>query len=205
MAEIKEEKGMKKIKFLLLGVAALGISGGIVTSANVPLAPVRAEEAAEAEEETEKKTFGDWAKEKYESYIVPAVASVSITSVLSMAISIAFAILNRSTNKKIKLSNEETIALAIKTMSVATELINTMNAEQKLSEETKKALMLKSKEVLDKIAEMIDKTEKMAEMKEVLILLSGMIVELSQADKKAVSSGVASKIAELDNQLKKIA
>lgn len=199
------------MKKLLLALAMFGIGGSAVAVANAPINMVRAEgedssttsEVVETTEE-EENTVSDWLKDKYETFIVPAFAGVSVASVISVIVSVAFAILNRKTNVKIKASNEETVDVALKIVNLASDIIETARVGNAISADSKKAFLEKADEITMKIAEMTEQTEKMLEIKELVILMSRVITEMAKVDENAVTSGVAKELAKLDKQIQKM-
>lgn len=197
---------MKKRKLGYLGLFALcGVCFVGLTSMKAPSKAVEEEVIVEVVEEPKEE---EDVKAKIENfvntYLVPLLSGVSITSVVGMLVSVVFACLNRRTNKLIKQSNKETIELSMEILKNSTNLINELNESNSISKVTRDQFVENTTALSEKVAGLTDKTEELLKMKAILITLVEVQKELAKIDPKAITSGVSQAIEKLNEQIKSL-
>ena len=232
MAEIKRRKDMKrKLLGLATLLAALVLTGGLASrEAAAPVyadsetsepvgdsseeESISSEEPASSEEQPQEKE-GEKISEKLvafrDTYLVPLVTGVSLTSVLSTVFSIAMAINAYKNKKTIIEENNKTRKQCLEMLVMAKQVVETANAltlsimdDKKVSEETKQAFMKQTKMINDSIDKLTQETEKVLQIKPCVIMLIQLMTDLAKVNPQAVSSGVLETIEQLNQQAKKM-
>lgn len=201
---------MKKWRNLILatlGVACLASMGACLSKQSP--AVVHAEEATTEvvkTEETEEKE--SWYKNALETYIVPLFASMSITAIVSVILTVGLTVAkNHQLDKKILKITEwanEKNTLAEQKLAEATQILSVINDvyQMVLSNETL------TKEMKDFVAERMNyavsvaekcatKVNKMDDVVKVLALLTQLETIIAQQSPNAVKSGIVEKINEI--------
>lgn len=174
------------------------------------------EESKQDNEITEKiKQFKD-------TYLVPILSGVSVTSILSAVFTISLSLINRNTNKKISEANATTQANVVKALEIAEakisatiEYVNKMcalvnktieqaEATKQIGAEMFDMLKAKYSELLDEVKDLTDSTEKMLVMKKCMVMLINIEAELAKTNPHAISSGVVKQIAAINEEAKKM-
>lgn len=198
----------KAKKIIGLSVLSLLFGVAIMTATAPAFSVARAEENQETEvveENEEKKSWEETLKDFKDSYLVPILGSVSITSVVSLCVSIVCSVFNRKTNKLIKLSNADTISLCTNVVKSATALITEVHQGNAITDATKNMFLEQTNNLIERMELLAKKSEKVAEIKDVIACLVEVQNEIYKLDPKAITSGVSEKIAKLNDTVKQIA
>lgn len=154
--------------------------------------------------EKEGEGFIDKVNDFKDTYLVPLLSGVSITSVLSAIISICFAIVNRKTNGKIKSSNDETADLANGIIKSANTLIESINTQTKLEDEVMKKCIDQTRECIGKVAELTNSTDKLCQIKEAIEKLAKLQTIIASHSQELVSMGIAEELNKLLEDIKSL-
>lgn len=176
--------------------------------------PTSSEEPATSEEQPQEKE-GEKISEKLvafrDTYLVPLVTGVSLTSVLSVVFSIVMAINSYKNKKSIIEENNKMRTQCLEMLVMAKQVVETANAltlsimdDKKVSEETKQAFMNQTKIINDSIDELTQETEKVLQIKPCVIMLIQLMTDLAKVNPQAVSSGILETIEQLNQQAKKM-
>lgn len=205
---------MKKIIF---PIVAVGLMFATATTLRTTQFQVKAEEETsevleedtsdleEVElEETDEITIKEWFQNQYDTLVVPIISGVTITSVMSALVSITFAIFNRKTNKKIKLSNEQLATLSLSILDSATKLITEIKNTNDLSVVTKDTFVNVTNSIIEQVAELSGKTENLIALKSSIYTLAELVCEIACSTKNMVANGTAENCKKLLEQIKDI-
>ena len=146
-----------------------------------------------------------------DTYLVPLLSGVSITTIISCGLTILFAFKNRKTNTLIAKVNAITQEQAKKAIDCVKEIEDQANLllEQAqmykdLAFEMKDRAIEQSKVMLNQVNELKGEVEKLFEMKACMIMLINTQVELAKINPQVVSSGVVKQLEALNEQAKKL-
>lgn len=158
----------------------------------------------------EEPVVDDW-KDKVENwkntYIVPLISSVSITSILTMLFSVAVAYLNRKTNTFIKEANDKTQEITVKALEKVEEVkklagvyidktIEVLEKADQITNEVTKSIK--------KIKELTEKTENLIVLKQAVLSMCEGLSKIARASEELVKNGVAEELARIESEIKKI-
>lgn len=180
------------------------------------------QEPTSAEENKLNDEIAEKIKQFKDTYLVPILSGVSVTSILSAVFTITLAFINRKTNKRISTSNDTTQANVAQFMinveakftalsnkvenmlTLANRVVDTAEEAKKLYDEMFDMIKGKFNEIVNEINGLTDSTEKMLVMKKCMIMLINLEAELSKSNPQAISSGVVKQIAEINEEAKKM-
>lgn len=191
---------MKK-KLLVLSTLFAGVVFGFVVAGTKPLA-VKADDGIKTVEVNEEEQ-SSWEKFK-DTFLVPILSGVSVTSIASMLISVVFAFLNRSTNKKIMGSNSETISIALKVIEQNAVLIEKMEESNKINQEAIDEFKKSTAQIIEKVSSLATTTENLLKIKDILIIYSEIETKLAMSNEIAVAKGISKDISDLNNKIKEL-
>lgn len=228
-AEIKEEIMKKKLFGLFALVSLIAFSGALTLtkdktayhllaeeetsevaeeSSEVELPPQDSEEPAEEKPESKIK---DAMLNFKDTFLVPLVSTLSISTLVSAGVSLAVALLNKKNNNALKekvLETQKQVACALKvvedTVTIADKIIErTKNISERLEEAFKK-MDDNNGEIIEKTAQLVSSSEKMLEIKKCVVMLVEVQSEIVKHDPQAISNGLAKRISEINEQAKKM-
>lgn len=197
---------MKKKKILIIsGAAMLAMFSFAATS----MVKGPTYYAAFAEEETNTSEIAEEAAEKttskfkqiWETYLLPAVLSINIGSILATVVSISLAIKNykgrKEYNKEIKRLLELVVGFSKQMVDYSLELAKRNEQVAELVSALKDA-----KAITEQQIKLIDEENANFEaLKKASVALINLEVELAKANPTFVKSGLASQLAEVKSQL----
>jgi len=208
---------MKKKFLLLLPVIALMGMAIMVKPVNFTIAraedgvsEVVSEETPSSEEETNAVdgvlAKGEGAIEEIknfkDTFLVPLLSGVSIFSLVTTAISITLAVLNKKSNGQVRAKAMEIIERATDVVNVAKNLKETAQAQY---EETK-ALALevkgKAQELIESGKKTQEEVKRLYELKDSMVCLLEVEAKKLANEGNAVASGLAEDVNKLVNDLK---
>lgn len=161
------------------------------------------EELSDEDKLTEdEKTFKEWAVEKWETFVAPLVGGISLTAILSFAMTMFF---NWLKNKKLdeKLvdvkNNLNECQLILKTL---TGIYDNVKETREINEETQGAL----KEAVEKILSMLnlnnEKMDKIEKIQPILKLLVELETKVAKASDEAIKAGIIDDVREIESLIK---
>lgn len=235
MAEIKEEIMKKKLLGLFALVSLIAFSGALTLtkdktayhllaeeessevaeeSSEEELPPQDSEEPAPVEEPVEEESeskIKDAMLNFKDTFLVPLVSTLSLSTLVGAGVSIAVALLNKKNNNELKekvLETQKQVACALKavedTVTIADKIIErTKNINERLDEAFKK-LDDNTGEMVEKTAQLVSSSEKMLEIKKCVVMLVEVQSEIVKHDPQAISNGLAKRISEINEQAKKM-
>lgn len=178
-------------------------------SSEVELPPQDSEELAQ-EEEPESKIKDAMLNFK-DTFLVPLIGTVSISSLICGGISIAAALLNRKNNKVLKERIEKThdqieksLKIAAETISIAENVIERTKQINKNLEDSFEELGESNKHYVEEAKRLVESSEKMLEIKKCVVMLVEIQSEIVKHDPQAISNGLAKQISEINEQAKKM-
>ena len=143
----------------------------------------------------------DWAEEKWNTFIAPLIGGVSITAILSFAMTILMNYLkNKRLDKKLEQANK-TFAEAQETLATIKGIYEGIEADKKVNEETKALLAESVKAIQNKMDSSLASIERAERLEPVLRTLAEIEITLAEHSKDKVSSGAAEKIERIRKQL----
>lgn len=213
---------MKKIKLSLLLSFGLLFGVGMTIGHSSPIM-VNAEEMTSSEsifdsediketiasetEDTIKETFSQY----WDEFVAPLFVGVTGTSIVSAILSVAVAIINKKNNKtskeEVKKSHKEVSEVAVLAAQMIldfTKILNAVENQNKINQETKEAFVKSSNELLDKIATLTNKTEDLMKLKQIIVTQSLINSKIALASKEIIASGVGEDIQALAEQIKQL-
>ena len=222
---IKEVKGMKKRKVLIAGLLAISgfcLFGFAAHSMNnqvvfaeeevessepevVDESEVETETEAEpevpeqSEDEAEKVT--NKFKQIWETYLLPAVLSVNIGSIIATITSIALAIKNHTSHKDYTTKVTGIIRSVVELSTQMTTYIVLLAEKNETTQRLLDAVQEASDTTLKQIALFEEQKASYEKLKEAAVGLINIEVELAKVSPEFVTSGVAEKIVDLKTQL----
>lgn len=224
----------KRIKSLIVGALFFSVSLGLNKPSTLAFAEETISEIVTSNEisttddtsttdETETtdptqeddKTIGDKIKDEIsnfkDTYLVPLLSGVSITSVLGAIFSLIMAILNRKNNKK---SNDEIIesskqvanvaALATKIIQVTMQIMDEIKNQNAIAENTRLEFQQSSKALFEEIATLTNKTEELQNLKPILATLATIDSKIALCSSEVIKNGLGTDIATLAEQIKSL-
>ena len=201
---------MKKKKILVISGAAIlamvsfaGTSMALKPSYNVAFAEEEPTSEVVAEQPTEETT--NKFKEIWESYLLPAVLSINVASIVSAAITIVFAIKNFKNHRDYK---EQVVKVVESVTELAKQMIAYSLEVSKRNEQVQNLLLAlnESEKTVEKQMELIAEEKAcFEELKKASLSLINLEVELAKANPEFVKNGLATQIVEIKNQLMKVA
>lgn len=221
---IKEVKGMKKRKvliagllaisgFCLFGFAAHSMNNQVVfaeeeeVESSEPEVVEESETETEAEPEVQEQSEDEVEKvtnkfqQIWETYLLPAVLSVNIGSIIATITSIALAIKNHTSHRdyttKVTGIIRSVVELSAQMTTYVVLLAEKNETTQRLLEAVKEA----SDVTLKQIALFEEQKASYEKLKEAAVGLINIEVELAKVSPEFVTSGVAEKIVDLKTQL----
>ena len=227
---------MKKKLFGLFAVAAaLAFCGAFSVKSNT-ISPIYAEgeessEPISSEEEPETATVSEEPEvpaedesiakkvlEFKDTFLIPLLSGVSLSTILGMAVSTAFAFKNGRVVKVLKEANSKFERFANDKLQQAEQLINLANEQLEKAEEMSNRMIEKAEEINRRVENLISATQslvsnfeslatntaKMLAIKECVVLLIEVQAELAKINPKAISSGIVEQIAFLEEQAKNL-
>ena len=228
---------MKKKLFGLFAVTvALAFCGAFSAKSNT-ISPIYAEgeesselissedepETADSEEEVEvpaesESTIAKKVLEFKDTFLIPLLSGVSLSTILGMAVSAAFAFKNGRVVKVLKEANSQFERFANDKLQQAEQLINIANEQLEKAEEISNRMIEKAEEINGRVENLIlatqslvsnfeslaTNTSKMLAIKECVVLLIEIQAELAKINPKAISSGIVEQLAFLEEQAKNL-
>lgn len=220
----------KRIKLLIVGALFFSVSLGFNKPSSLAHAeePTSTEVTSTSETSTSEgtdttdttqveddKTLGDKIKDEItnfkDTYLVPLLSGVSITSVLGAIFSLIMAIINRKCNQK---SNSELIESSKQLASVATlatqiiqvtmQIMDEIKAQNLIAENTRLEFQKSSKILFNQIASLTHKTEELQGLKPILATLATIDSKIALCSSEVVKSGLGTDIALLAEQIKSL-
>lgn len=209
---------MKKWRNLLFVTLGLALVTGFTSACSSKQAVMV---RAEGEETTEVVTEGqpveeeNWFQKNYETYVVPLLSGVSITSILSMIVTIVFTVIkNKKLDQKVltiaEKANEKYQQAEDKLVEVKEILREvheiyqlTLNNE-KVNSEIKTFLKEKVEYMVAVVDENSEKVNKIDDLVKVLTLLTQLQAKVSRQSAETVKNGIIEDINEIAQLVKKL-
>lgn len=162
-------------------------------------------------DEPKEPQIKDTLSQYWDQFIAPLFVGVTGTSIISAIVSIAVAIINRKNNKanknEVTQSHNEVCAVASLASQMITDfrnILQTLESQNKISQEMKDNFINSSKQLLEKIAALTNKTEDLMKLKEIIITQTTINSKIALASKEVISSGLGEDIKLLSEQIKEL-
>lgn len=214
---------MGKIKKLFI-VGALLFGVFTLTKLNSPHMEVHAEEvssevitseSSQIEENQSQNNVGDKIKDEIadfkDTYLIPLLSGVSITSVLGALFSLLMAFLNRRSNKK---SNEEIIQsskqvesvveLAASIIKTTSQIMEEIQKQNEIAESTRMDFQKSANELLVKISELTKETQDLQKLKPIMVSLASIDSKIALSNADVIKNGFGEDIARISEQIKSL-
>ena len=193
------KKWQKITLFSVLGLLLGGSIAGGAWASKQAVAHEEAEIAEVAEEEKES-----WIKTKYETIIVPLFASVSVSSLATMAITIGLTVAkNKKLDEKVLIIEEKATEKYVKAEEKLAEATNILGQVKEIYQIT-----TKSGEQSDHVVEVVDKglnqVQKIDSIVKIMAIYTQIELEKIKNSPEAVKSGVVEKVNEISALIKGI-
>lgn len=152
-----------------------------------------------------------WLKKNYETYVVPLLSGVSITSILSLIVTIVFTVIkDKKLDQKVLMANEKCQQAEEKLVEIK-EILGevheihqlTLNSE-KVNTEIKTFLKEKVEYMVTVVDENSEKVNKIDDLSKILTLLTQLQVKVSRQSAEIVKSGIIEDINEIAQLVKKL-
>ena len=205
---------MKKKKILVIsGAAILAMFGfaGTCVAMNKPAHNYIAH--AEGEEEVNTTEIAEQAAEEttnkfkkiWETYLLPAVLSVNIGSIIATITSIIFAIKNYKNHQRYTYEIKDVAELVITLSKQMGEYIVMMMERNQKTADLLAALGSANEVVEKQMALINEEKTSFEELKKAVVALINVEAELAKNNPEFVKNGLAMQIVEMKNQLMKVA
>lgn len=174
----------------------------IVVSSEEP--EVISEEQPTSEEDTTGKVVEETTnkfKQIWESYLLPAILSVNITSLAAGIVSIFLAIRNSKTHKSYELKIASLSALVVSLSKQMLEYVKLLGERNETVAKLLEALKNAQATTETQIALYNEQRENFLQLQEAVVGLVNLEVELAKSNPELVKNGIASQIVELKDQL----
>lgn len=189
-------------KITLFSALGLLLGGSIAGGAWASKQAVEQGEAEIAEVAEEEKT--SWLKDKYQTFIVPLFASVSISSLATMAITIGLTVIkNKQLDEKvleIKREAEENRRKAEEKLAEATEILGCVRKIYEIGMSNKEQIT-HAVQVVDENARQVSKIE---DLTKIVSLSAQIAIKQAQQSANSVKSGVAEELSEIQTLIKSL-
>lgn len=225
---------MKKWRKLMLGSFALmfGVAGlcacsanqavlvgaeGEETSSSTEIAPPEESSSSEVTTPSEETTTEEdnWFKKDYETFVVPLLSGVSITSLLSMVVTILFTFIkNKKLDQKVLLVTqkandkyqqcEEKLVEIKEILTQVHEIYEMVTKSEKINDETKTYLEEKVKYLVTVIDGNSERVNKIDNLVEIITLLAQLQTKIAKQSDDVVKSGIVEDIDEITTLVKKL-
>lgn len=178
-------------------------------SSEEELPPQDSEEPAQVEESESK--IKDAMLNFKDTFLVPLVSTLSLSTLIGAGVSVAVALLNKKNNNSLKekvLETQKQVACAIKavedTTKIAGNIIERTKDINECLEEAFKKMNDNTGEMVEKTAQLVNSSEKVLEIKKCVVMLVEIQSEIVKHDPQAISNGLAKQISEINEQAKKM-
>ena len=205
---------MKKKVICLLAVTSV-LAIGVATS-NSAIKPVYAEEeepvveVVEEEKDVEEIVKEEWQK-FYDTFLVPLLSGISLTSVLSAIISIVMLVKRNSLDKKLRVDNDERLARAKQDLeeaknmvSVALDLVKELTVQMKEMNSQNAEFLKSIEEQANHIEKYMAETKVLEEVKKCGVLIVKILCDLAASNPKFINSPQYKQIGVLKEQAQKL-
>lgn len=180
----------------------------IATSSNES-SSIESSEVASSSDQEQSDT--DYFKNLYESYIVPILGSVSLTSVLAAIVAIVTSLVKRKGDKNViasldakTLIYEKILTQSIEAVNASKALMDSVKEKEKIDEQSISEVLAKCDTLLMSIANETEQVEKVQQVKEVISQLTVILGKMASNTKELVASGVAEDIEKLIAEAKEL-
>lgn len=206
-------KKWRNLMFVIIGFM-FGI-GGICACASKQALMASAEETSETIPTEETTEEDNWLQKNYETFIVPLLSGVSITSVLSMATTIIFTVIkNKKLDQKVLLITEKAnnkyqeceqkLVEVKEILGAVHEIYELTLKNEKVNSETKEFLIEKVKYMVSVIDGNSDKVNKIDDLVKIITLLTQLEGKVAKQSQEIVKSGIVEDINEITTLVKKL-
>ena len=202
---------MKKTKVLVAGLLAMagigGMTASIASQSNSRMALAEEVEVAEEEvveeEQPAEEVKENWLKNVWDTYLLPTIASVSITSIVTAAISIVLMLKNRKTQKNYEVKVGDILAMVLKMTDQMFIYISMLAERNSQVKELLDALQQEHELAQKQIALFEEQKVGYENLRKSVVGLLDLEVELASINPDFVKSGFAEQLVELKVQLLK--
>lgn len=202
---------MKKTKVLVAGLLAMagigGMTASIASQSNSRMALAEEVEVAEEEvveeEQPAEEVKENWLKNVWDTYLLPTIASVSITSIVTAAISIVLMLKNRKTQKNYEVKVGDILAMVLKMTDQMVIYISMLAERNSQVKELLDALQQEHELAQKQIALFEEQKVGYENLRKSVVGLLDLEVELASINPDFVKSGFAEQLVELKVQLLK--
>lgn len=189
-------------KITLFSALGLLLGGSIAGGAWASKQAVEQGETEIAEVAEEEKT--SWLKDKYQTFIVPLFASVSISSLATMAITIGLTVAkNKQLDQKVLIIEEkasEKLVLAEEKLAEATRILDCVEKIYEIGMSNKEQIT-HAVQVVDENARQVSKIE---DLTKIVSLSAQIAIKQAQQSANSVKSGVAEELSEIQTLIKSL-
>ena len=208
-------KKWRNLLFVTLGLAFfVGFTSACVSKQAV-IVRAEGEETTEVVVEEQPAEEENWFQKNYETYVVPLLGGVSITSILSMIVTIVFTVIkNKKLDQKVlaisKKANEkyqqteEKLVEVKEILGEVHEIYQLTLNNEKVNSETKIFLKEKVKYMVTVVDKNSEKVNKIDNLVKVLTLLTQLQVKVYKQSAEIVKSGIIEDINEIAQLVKKL-
>lgn len=171
--------------------------------------------AEETSEPTEKEQFEEWLKSSYQTYVVPLLGGISITSVMTLIITVVFTIIkNKGLDKKvIRITQEantkyneanEKYAECKEILVEVHQIYKLVVKSGEINEEAKAFIKEKMDYALTVVDASSAQVAKIDNLVKVVALLAQIESKVAKQSGEVVKSGIVEDINELSNLIKEV-
>lgn len=211
----------KRIRLLIVGALIFSVFSLTRLNGNQQMevhaeevtSEVIASESYQTDANQNEENMGDKIKDEIsnfkDTYLVPLLSGVSLTSVIGALFSLLMAFINRKNNKK---SNEELIQsskqvervveLAISIIKTTTQIMEEIQTQNKIAENTRMDFQKSAKELLDKVSELTKETQALQKLKPIMVSLATIDSKMALSNANVIKNGLGEDISELSEQIK---
>ena len=189
-------------KITLFSALGLLLGGSIAGGAWASKQAVEQGETEIVEVAEEGKT--SWLKDKYQTFIVPLFASVSISSLATMAITIGLTVAkNKQLDQKVLIIEQkasEKLVLAEEKLAEATKILGCVEKIYEIGMSNKEQIT-HAVQVVDENARQVSKIE---DLTKIVSLSAQIAIKQAQQSANSVKSGVAEELSEIQTLIKSL-
>ena len=209
-------KKWRNLLFVTLGLAfSVGFSSACASKQAVVVHAEGEETTSEVVVEEQPAKEENWFQKNYETYIVPLLSGVSITSILSTVVTFVFTIaknkkldqkvlaITEKANEKYQQAEEKLVEVK-EILRVINEIYQLTLNNEEVNNETKTFLKEKVQHMITVIDENSEKVNKIDDLTQILILLTQLQVKVSKQSAEIVKSGIVDDINEITQLVKKL-
>ena len=210
---------MKTLSKIKLSIAmGLCVFGGVALTSTSKGMPVKAEEEVTSTTETvatseetsetavvvseEVETWTEKLNTFKDTYLVPLLSGVSITSILSVIATFVFNVVKEKKLDKKLIESNTKLAEATAILATITKIYNDIAEDKKLNAETKQIISKTMNELVERFDVNNEKIAKVEKIEPILRLLVQLEVKIAKSSSDLIASGAIEDINEITKLIK---